>query len=522
MEMKNINTITLFICLMCVLTSVQVFSQTTPVVRMDSVRAIGSHKAYFGGTLVSRGSWNVKGVGFMYAPVNSQYSTDTVKYSKNNLTSTMTTYDYTTATSVYYLKPNTQYWVKAFARKNSPNDTVFSEPMYFTTGVDTCSSFTVSEVTDIGMTNATLHGTITSIGDCEAVSSCGFIYSTTPNPTAATPGAVMVTTRNSAINKTQVPITFSRAVSQLASGVTYYVRMWSSNKFNNYVVCNDTCYSDQESFTTHHACGFIPLSLDTVSVGINEAELHWEANHGQTHFEIDYGYAGHVAGEGTLVQTDTTYIHLSNLTSNRTYTCYVRAVCGSLYSDWSNLKSFKTHEAECERVSSIHTESIDYFTAKIVWTPGTNTQSAWDVLFAKQSETYPSTPYTVTGQAEYIPVGLTANTTYKIKVRGNCQTAVSQWSDEYTFKTTVASIEDVDEGKINHIKIYPNPTSGKINFEGNLQDVVRLEIYSGMGTLVYKSEFMPENIDLSLYGKGIYTLYVTKPSGVQLERIIIN
>lgn len=520
--MRNKNILVLFICLMSTLASIQVSAQTLPVMRMDSAIAIGSHKARFVGTIVSRGSWSVKGVGFLYAQVNSHYSTDTVKYKKNNPQASLTKYDYTTVNTAYYLKPNTQYWVKAFAWKTGPNDTVFSEPIYFTTGIDTCTTFSLSEVTDIDMTEATLHGTITNIGDCESVSSCGFIYSTTPNPTAGTAGAIMVTTRSSALAKNQVPITFTRRLSNLYSGMTYYVRMWSSNKFNNYLVCNDTCYSDQISFTTHHACGFVPLSLDTVSVGINEAELHWVSNAGQTRFEVDYGFAGHTAGEGTLIRTDTTYIHLNNLTSNRTYTSYVRAVCDDIYSDWSNLKSFKTREAECEKVGSIHTESVDYFTAKIVWTPGTNTQSAWDVLFAKQSEAYPSTPYTVTGEAEYIPVGLTENTTYKIKIRGNCQTSVSQWSDEYTFKTSVAGLDDADNNQNNKVKVYPNPTSGKINFEGNLHDVIRLEIYSSIGTLVYKSESMPKDIDLSSYGKGIYTLYITKPSGVQLERIIIN
>lgn len=67
----------------------------------------------------------------------------------------------------------------------------------------------------------------------------------------------------------------------------------------------------------------------------------------------------------------------------------------------------------------------------------------------------------------------------------------------------------VSKGKVNMlknglIKIYPNPVSSKINFEGLGDFNYTITIYDSFGKLVLRNEKVKENIDFANYNKGLY------------------
>src|SRR5690606_25309805 len=59
--------------------------------------------------------------------------------------------------------------------------------------------------------------------------------------------------------------------------------------------------------------------------------------------ELEYGPTGFVMGTGTKISlTDSYWYDLENLTPSTTYDVYVRNVCGSNYSPYSEVTSFTT------------------------------------------------------------------------------------------------------------------------------------------------------------------------------------
>lgn len=495
-------------------------SAQRPTIRMDSVRVIGSHKAKFSCFLSSKGSWaNVKKLGFMYAPVTNPQVGDTVIYTGSN-TAVPKSFSVQPTGTAYYLRPNTQYWVKALVTTGTnaaTYDTAYSDTMCFRTRIDTLTTSVMDSATDIQLISARLIGRTLVKGDCESIAGAGIILALTPNPTHDTPGVIELPVSGNA----RVPGTINLPVNNILSGRTYYARVYVKCKYSN--ACIKFAYSDNQiNFTTRSACGTPPFGLDTISVGVDQVDLKWRPSQGQVEFEIDYGFSGHEAGQGTLVRASDTTKHITGLTSNRTYTAFVRAVCGELYSDWSVLKSFRTREADCERISGLHSEYIDYFTVKIVWSPGTNEQDKWDVLLAKKSENYPSTSFTVEDQPQYVPVGLNQNTDYKVKVRAHCPTANSVWSEDLEFRTTSSGLEDNPNNNTNYIMVYPNPSTGIIKLTGKTNNIDKVEIYSLLGTLIYSHKGDQNTIDLTGTDKGLYIMYISTNTGVQIEKILLN
>ncbi|MBQ7984014.1 MAG: T9SS type A sorting domain-containing protein [Bacteroidales bacterium] len=517
----------IFVLLAVLLAATATITAQKPTVTMTSVDSISSHKARFTGYIDDiTTTWKPKKVGFVLAPKSNANEGDTINYAASFSGTKAKEFSYYTKAIAYYLKPSTEYWIVSFttdAAKTNP-DTVFSsDTLTFTTLAGECFYSQPADAEDISLTTAKVFGQVTGSGDAEELSGYGFVYATTPNPTVSTPGAGIVQISGK-VSKPQYPITFDKELEELKSGATYYFRVWIAGRYTN--VYYDTCYSDQKMFVTPHACGSTPFGLDTLSVGINEVELTWTPNIGQVKFEVDYGLAGHTAGDGTIVASDTTYLKLTNLMSNRSYTAFVRAVCEDSYSEWSELKSFRTREAPCENISGLHVSEVTYMTAKIEWTPGTSKQNMWEVMCLKATQAYPiiEQGYVVTGDPMYFPVGLTPKTEYKLKVRAKCQSVgllSSDWSEELRFTTNANGLIDA-QTVTDAVKIYPNPSNDVINFEGNAAEVSKVEVYSSLGTLIYTSEFLPEQINLSKYGTGTYIIHVYTDYGVQTEKVIVK
>ena len=488
----------------------------TPIVNMLKVEDITSHKAHFYGKLVSIGTWTVNKAGFMLAPVSEVNKGDTIMYSVDMTRASE--YDFYTNDIRYYMKPDTKYWIRAWVSKGAGSNTeyCYSDTLQFRTLKPVCTYMTALDTVSVAITSATLYGSIDSLGDAEGVVGCGFIYSLYPDPYVEDSVTVRIKVENT-VHESMFPFGFKADISGLLADKTYYFKVWTANRYNNNYI--DTCFSEQMFFKTNHSCSNIPLDLDTVSVSYNDVELTWTPNNGQTRFEVEYGVAGHERGKENAVIIDTPYVKLTGLNSNRTYTASVRAVCDGAYSEWCNIKSFRTLQAPCESINGLHLEDVTYFNAKILWTPGIVSQYQWDVLFAKQQEEY-GFAYTVYSP-EFIPLGLSPNTGYKVKVRANCGEEVSEWSEELNFSTAKSSDSPIDS-LLDKIVLYPNPTSGMLYLKNIHDDVIKIEIYSSLGTLIYASDSPVSEIDLSHYASGNYVVNIYRGEYIQIETLIIK
>ncbi|MBR1626640.1 MAG: T9SS type A sorting domain-containing protein [Bacteroidales bacterium] len=520
-------------------------SYADPSVSVISVDNITATKARFRGNIQQLGNRinDIKTRGFLIIRNNGSSSSDTVKFIEN-APKKNEMYSYEITEFSEYLMPGTDYVAKAFItlkKVGADTEYVYSEAFNFSTIEPINDYSTVAFADNITLSTASLKGTIDSMGNADILEDCGFVYSIAPNPTLTSANSQYL---RSTFNSNKLyPKQITSELSGLNASTTYYYRIWVINRYNNNYA--DTSYSEQKSFVTLHACGSVPQKLDTVYVHSDKAELKWEAQEGQNEFEFEYGFSGHVLGEGKIIKVSTTHITLDSLESNRSYTCYVRAVCPDKNSEWSMMRPFHTLSALCEKVSGLHVDHATHITAKIDWASSQEDQTTWEVLFARNDDIYPSKPFVVTGKPTYFPVGLTINTEYKVKVRTLCtirydtieidsetgdtipviadSNTYSVWSDELVFRTAASSLEEGEEIHYD-VAIFPNPADGIINFSSSNdgKNVDKIEIYSLLGTLVYSNNRLPETLDTSVLGKGTFIIHITTRRGLQSEKIIIK
>lgn len=477
-----------------------------PTVTMDSLNNVTITGAKFYGNLVSKGNWTVNGKGFVYS--TNPLPTKANGTAKNVSGTTTGSYN----TTVTNLAPNTTYYVRAYVKKGSgaTADTVYSTNILnFTTPVALPPSFSTPTVSNIGLMEATFSGEILAKNDATIQTNKGFVYGTSPNPTYNDNRTTFGGSASS------FPHVMSKDVTGLTSGTTYYVRMYSVIKYGS---TYDTVYSAQTSFTTQHACGNIPFGTTFSEIGINEATVHFNKGFGQNKWEVEYGFAGHTAGEGESVITTDTVVTLTNLEGGRSYSVFVRGVCDELYSEWSDIRTFTTVAPPCAAVSGIHTREIGYSSVKIEWTPGSMSQSLWEVIFAKANEQLPTTGVLIEGSPMFSPIGLTPQTEYKVKIRALCGEFESNWSEEFHFNTIQQGIEDVET---KFISLYPNPTSGIIKFQAQDVAVDYWRISDNQGKTIDEGNILPEEFDFR-EKKGIFFLLIMTHNGHQIEKIIVQ
>ena len=122
---------------------------------------------------------------------------------------------------------------------------------------------------------------------------------------------------------------------------TFYVRSICNNGLDT------SAWSNPITFTTPETCP-TPINLTVSNETATGATLEWTANGTPNGFDVEYGPAGFVHGQGTSTTVPFTATtarqttDLTGLSANTTYDVYVRAVCGNDHSDWSTLASFST------------------------------------------------------------------------------------------------------------------------------------------------------------------------------------
>lgn len=496
-------------------------TKAQPTLTIKTVTNVGVYKAQLNANISNLGGWTVNGKGFLVS--KTQDFSDVIKITSiagaaNTNTKTGDFYylpGNSPSNSKPYFEPATTYYVKAFAKKGSGTnaDTVFTNVVSFTTLAAQGGSCAVDSVGQITYTSARIHSKTLSAGDSYKIAKAGVVIGITPNPTVSTATVVTSTTSMSSL-----PKAYTVDVSGLYQGVTYYVRAWIANQYTS--TYYDTTYSEQISFMTLCAVDSIPHNIIFDSIGINSAKVSWTPRVGQFLFEVDYGFAGHSAGSGTIVTCQGNSVNLTDLEGGRSYSVFVRAKCEATgdVGEWSDIRAFTTKPSLCANISSIHVEDLTHSFAKIEWTPGSVSQSVWEVSFAKANESYPNTPFVVYNDPLYSPIGLTPSTQYKIKVRAVCDPYYSDWTEDFTFTTLVMGLAEINDN--DKVSIYPNPTDGILKFNANNLQVNSLYVYNSFGVKVLELKEIPQ--ELKINDGGLYFIVINTNKGVQIERIIVK
>ena len=96
----------------------------------------------------------------------------------------------------------------------------------------------------------------------------------------------------------------------------------------------------------------------------------------------------------------------------------------------------------------------------LTWIPGSDEQTVWDIAYKKDTDT----EFTVIEEITENPftlVDLTPETTYSVKVRGNCGDGeVSEWSNELSFTTLESCVTPTD------LAAEPTASSATVSWEG--------------------------------------------------------
>ncbi len=500
-----------------------------PTVVMESITNV----AYYGAKLNAKltggfGSWTntsgagtVNGVGFIYdtIPMPVMRSNIQIKQVANTAKiDSIFTFDLNTnPTQNLFMISGKTYYVRAYAKKSAGgNDTVWSAPMSVYIPYPTAPTLVMKPTTNIEMFKATLNAELDT-NDIATIPSRGFLHSlTNPMPTIQ---SGIRTNVSGAIDT--CPLIYSANLINLFSDTTYYVRAFLVYKYRNKTT-TDTLYTDPINFRTHDACQVLPADVKVDSIDITTAIVSFVPAPYQTQWEIEYDFAGHTPGTGTSVIATNDTVLLVGLTGGTNYSVFVRAICANSFSQWTEIKTFTTLPPLCAPIYNLSGSNYTHSSAKVTWMPGSATQNRWEVRFGLFSQPLPNSGAIVEGDPLFVLIGLTPFTEYKVQVRALCGLYDSDWSEAYSFITLRQGLDDVQD-VISKVEIFPNPTNGTIYFKDEKkEDVSKIEIWSSLGELIYKSNYLPETLTLEHYSKGLYLVKIYKEDKVQIEKIILN
>jgi hypothetical protein len=500
----------------------------------NGIDSITFHGAKFHAKITSNDSWTLSGKGFAISTNPGALPPYSARINGTPSGYAPIPFQYSAKTSNNALVPNTTYYVRAFVKKGSgaSADTAWSDAVSFTTNQVVFPTLSMNQATNIELNTATISGKIDRINDpYKQFVGKGFVYSTTSNPVIGNSELITISGTNPNANNSNTPFALTKDLTNLVSGTLYYARIYIIVKFG--AGDNDTLYSNQITFTTRHACGSVPYNLDATSdVGQTTALIKWNPELGQTKWQVDYGVVGHTPGNGDSLLTVTdTFVVADNLTPNMDYTAYVRAFCSdTVFSEWSVLTPesyFRTLPYTCAPIADVDTVQILNTSAIIRWTPGAQTQWRWEVMFAKNADSYPENGLVIMENPVFQPVGLLTNTAYKFKVRAICDKhddvvdTLGDWSEEVVFITKVNDLESLS-AEDNAINIYPNPTTGEINFEGKTADIAKIEINDCLGRTIAVLNKGTTSFAFDKTAKGIFVVKIYTEQGLQTKKIILE
>lgn len=173
------------------------------------------------------------------------------------------------------------------------------------------------------------------------------------------------------------------------------------------------------SFTSNVPCTavagttFVNSDYQSITLEINQLGI-------ETNWNVLYGPANFVAGEGTQISVDNNTFTVSGLNYSTEYDFYILANCGSDgFSQWAGPFTYAT-TVLCPHIEVIEVLDITYDGFRFEIEPG-STETQWDIIYGKSND--PSSPGTLIAGNTNNPVtitGLEPETQYSVYIRANC------------------------------------------------------------------------------------------------------
>ncbi len=251
----------------------------------------------------------------------------------------------------------------------------------------------------------------------------------------------------------------------------------------------------------------VPTNLNATATAYNTANVTWTAGGTETSWNLQYRTGS--ANWTTLPVNATTY-QITGLAAQTTYEVRVQANCGNNNtSDWTAAVSFTTPAAPanpCNAPTNLQVNSITQTSATITWTAGGN-ENAWNVQYKLQSSQ--QWQEANVQQTTYTIEGLTANSTYDVRVKAVC--AADNQSDfvSTTFTTTGVGIDNISMA--NSISLMPNPADNYIELNVNSNvEVKEAVVFNAFGQMIQTVQLTENHarIDLSNMATGMYFVRV--------------
>ena len=347
-----------------------------------------------------------------------------------------------------------------------------------------------NQASSVGTTTATLNGAVNNPDNVD-ITARGFEWK------AVSDANYTVVTLTSTAN------TLTHNLTGLTANTAYTYKAFIT--FNgNTVYGTDMPFNTQDE--SQPTCN-TPTNLTATATAYNAADVTWNAGGNEGAWTLQYKAAS--ATDWNNVTVTVTNYQLTLLTAETEYQVRVQANCyDGIASDWATT-SFTTPAVPvdpCDAPTNLQVSNITHNSATASWTPGGN-ETAWNIQYKLQSASQwqeanvQTTTYTIEG--------LTANSTYDVRVKAIC--AADNQSDfiTATFTTLVDAINDVTLAQ--NISLMPNPADNYIELSINSNvEVKEAVVFNAFGQMIQTVQLTENHarIDLSNMAAGMYFVRV--------------
>jgi len=272
---------------------------------------------------------------------------------------------------------------------------------------------------------------------------------------------------------------------------------------------------------TAPACA-VPSGLSSSAITSSSATVSWSAASGALSYDVDYKTTASGTWINAATATTATSVNLSGLAQATVYDWRVRTNCAAESSAYSQAQFTTASPATCNAATGLTSSAVTSTSATVNWT-AVNGALSYDVDYKANTSGTWITAATATTATSVNLGGLTASTLYDWRVRANCISLTSDYS-QAQFTTTAVSVcpgtYDIStNGTRNGAATIPLNTDikGLISPSGD-NDYYRFVISTG-GTATVTLTTLPADYDLRLYNNSGSQLAISQNGSTTSETI---